>query len=94
MHTYSYNLNSGLAGVGEVLEETVTSALSCGHACTCNDACTGANYSPTNATCSLLHVDDVAEDWIDEDEINFLAADDDVGPGKCLSESRELERVK
>ena len=66
--------HQSIAGVGDVVsEEHDVSALGCAMACVVHDECTSANYSPTNHTCTLLHVHDTLDDWQDSQNIVYIS---------------------
>ena len=66
--------HQSIAGVGDVVsEEHDVSALGCAMACVVHDECTSANYSPTNQTCTLLHVQDTLDDWQDSQDGIYIS---------------------
>ena len=69
------------AGIGFVLEEIVgESSTYCSVKCASNIKCNGANYSSTNKTCISLHVEDVLDDWVMEDDSSYLCINCEPGP--------------
>ena len=70
-----------VSGVGDILsrEENI-SAVSCGIACSTRVSCTAANYFPNNKTCTLLHVEDVLDDWVKDDDVTYICVDCEPGP--------------
>ena len=51
------------------MEEIVTETFTyCGIVCAGNEVCTGVNYFPSNKTRVLLHVEDVLDDWTNNDD--------------------------
>ena len=82
MHTQSfevveelYAFYTSISGVGEILAELQDVSLaSCGQECSQTRICTAANYSPSNMTCTLLHVDDALDNWLHADDVTFICA--------------------
>ena len=70
-------LNPNLSGIGDILINTNgLSLISCGQECSSRANCTAANYFHSNKTCTLLHVGDVLDDWVEKDDgITYICTD-------------------
>ena len=69
-------------GFGNILKQIEnTSMLACGQVCVRQVNCTAANYYLRNQTCTLLHVEDVLDDWEKSaDDVSYICVDCDPGP--------------
>ena len=74
-------LNPFTAAVGDVLWEIEKqSKVFCSVMCASNIRCNGVNYYRRRSVCTLLHVQDVQEDWEKkDDDVTFICMDCDLG---------------
>ena len=73
-------LTPSVAGVGVILsQEENMSVISCGMECCAVIGCTGATYFLSNKTCTLLHVEDVLDDWKNGDDVTYISMDSKPG---------------
>ena len=85
MHWITFH--ESMSGVGDILTNVNdTSMVSCGQECSRTANCTAANYFHGSRTCTLLHVEDVVDDWVDEEEndVSFICIDCEPGPEGLL----------
>ena len=80
-------LSPSVAGVGDVLScEKGISIASCGIECQNTLSCTGANYFLSSHTCLLLHVEDVLDDWVEDNDVTYICVDCEPGlQGKFIA---------
>ena len=78
---------SSFACLGDVMEETVgVTIVYCNIICADNTQCTGVKYFPSNKTCILLHVEDVLDDWVnnDDEDVEYSCVNCEPDPkGTC-----------
>ena len=67
-------LEPSTAGFGKVLNQIENaSLLVCGQECVVQVNCTAAIYFPCNQTCTLLHVEDMLDDWEEtDDDVSYI----------------------
>ena len=70
------------AAYGEIVEETEGDTLEyCSVMCASNIKCNGVNLFASNNTCTLLHVEDVLDDWEKQhDDVTYICVDCEPGP--------------
>ena len=83
---YWITFHESMSGVGDIVANVNgTSTISCGHECCSRANYTAANYFHSNRTCTLLHVEDVMDDWVGADEdVTFICIDCQPGPEGLL----------
>ena len=83
---YWITSHPSLSGVGDTLKKVnATSIASCGQECISKASCTAVNYSPKNKTCTLLHVEDVTDDWErKDDDVTYICVDCELSPEGLL----------
>ena len=80
---------SSIVGIGHKVEEIVGETfVYCNIMCAANKdlECTGVNYFPSNKTCILLLVEDVLDDWVnnDDEDVTYSCVNCEPDPtGNC-----------